>query len=68
MTATRKRDLRELLVLLRLLTFNIMPEIGMKDHLYLTLSRMGFSGAPHGWWGGGQKVPPGLESAAHILQ
>lgn len=34
MTATRKRDLRELLVLLRLLSFNIMPEIGMKDHCY----------------------------------
>ena len=34
MKATRKRDLRELLVLLRLLSFNIMSEIGMKDHCY----------------------------------
>ena len=34
MTATRKRDLRELSVLLRLLNFNIMPEIGTKDHCY----------------------------------
>ena len=38
----------------------------------LTLFRMGFSGAAHGWrgwgWGGGAKrPPPSLKSVTHIL-
>ena len=42
-----------------------MPEI------HLTLFRMGFFGAAHGWGGGGrggQKGPPSLKSVTHILQ
>ena len=35
----------------------------------LTLFRMGFFGAAHGWGGGeGQKGPPSLKFVAHILQ
>ena len=36
-----------------------------EKHMQLTLFRMGFFGAAHGW---GVKRPPSLKSVAHILQ
>ena len=34
----------------------------------LTILRMDFLGAAHGWGGGGKKGPPSLKSVTHILQ
>ena len=45
----------------------ILSNFKMWGSMALTLFRMGFFGAVHGW-GGALCPPPSLKSAAHILQ